>query len=115
MKVIVAGSRDFTDYEYVAEHLDKYLKNFKDIIIVSGGAQGVDALGEEYAEYYGHHVKRFKANWKEHGRAAGLIRNKQMAEYADMLIAFWDGESPGTKDMIDNAKRLKLATKIIRI
>jgi hypothetical protein len=100
-KFIVAGGRDFADYTYLS-------KNCLDIIdegdeIVSGGARGADLLGERFAKENGISIKRFPANWNLHGKSAGPIRNKQMAQYADGLICFWDGESRGTKNMIDEA------------
>jgi len=73
--------------------------------IVSGAARGIDQLGEEWAEAQGLPVKRFPANWKEHHRAAGPIRNREMAKYADALVAIWDGQSKGTKSMIGLAEK----------
>ena len=75
--------------------------------IVSGAARGVDTLGEMYAEKYGISLKRFPADWNTHKRAAGPIRNAQMAEYGDCLLAFWDGSSKGTKNMIENMHKRK--------
>jgi len=74
--------------------------------VVSGGAAGVDMLGERWALRQGIPTTVFQANWNAHGKAAGPIRNKQMAEYADALIAVWDGESPGTKNMIETMEKL---------
>jgi hypothetical protein len=67
-----------------------------------------------FATDYIKDLKRFPADWDTHGRAAGVIRNKQMAEYGDMLIAFWDGESKGTKNMIDTSKKLGLLVYVHR-
>ena len=77
---------------------------------------GADALGERYARDRGYALKVFPAEWKKWGRAAGPIRNAQMADYADALIAFWDGESSGTRDMIRKAeeKGLKVYVQMIR-
>lgn len=72
--------------------------------VVSGCARGVDLLGEAWAKGAGIPVTRFPAIWEVHGKAAGAIRNQQMAEYAKALVAIWDGKSPGTKDMIRKAK-----------
>lgn len=76
--------------------------------IVSGTCEGVDQLGEEWAERHGIPVKRFPADWKKYGRRAGPLRNQTMASYADALIAIWDGKSKGTRSMIDEALREKL-------
>jgi hypothetical protein len=109
-KVIVAGGRDFNDYE----KLSKTLENFRNAIwngnhadeieIVSGGARGADSLGERWAKENHVGVMLFPAEWDKHGKAAGPIRNEQMGDYADSLIAFWDGKSRGTAHMIKYAK-----------
>lgn len=112
MKVIIAGSRDFIDYAKLKLVCDFTLKNQINVEIISGNASGADKLGERYAKEKGYPLKQFPADWKKNGKAAGPIRNKQMAEYADGLIAFWDGKSRGTKSMIDLAKNHGLKIKI---
>lgn len=106
MKVIVAGGRDFTNYTLVEEAIK--LSGFEISQIVSGKAKGVDTLGEVWALANNITVEAFPADWSQHGRAAGPIRNRQMAEYADALIAIWDGESKGTANMIQQARNKKL-------
>jgi len=108
MKIIIAGSRNFNNYKELCKICDYLLKDQKNIEIVSGTAKGADILGEKYAKDKGYEIKKFPANWDKYKKAAGYIRNKEMAEYADVLIAFWDGESKGTKHMIDLAKENKL-------
>lgn len=105
-KVIIAGGREFDNYEQLKEACDYYLQNKtkEGIEIVSGGATGADALGERYAEERGYPITKFPADWGKHGRAAGPIRNKEMANYANALVAFWDGQSKGTKSMIELAR-----------
>ncbi len=103
-KVIIAGTRDFWNYSLLCAYADQDLAGAEDIEIVSGGARGTDALGERYAREHGYALKVFPAEWKKYGAAAGPIRNGQMAAYADMLIAFWDGRSAGTRDMIRKAE-----------
>lgn len=103
MKVIIAGSRRFTDYEYLKSTVDWLLEKSKDIEIFSGGAIGADVLGEKYAKERGYPIKSFPANWSKHGKSAGPIRNKEMADGANLLIAFYDGKSRGTKNMIKQA------------
>jgi hypothetical protein len=73
--------------------------------IVSGEAKGVDKLGEQLAERLGLELTKFPANWSL-GKAAGHIRNADMAKYADMAIVYWDGHSRGSKNMIENMKKL---------
>jgi hypothetical protein len=102
MKTIIAGSRTVTDLM----HVIKAIKNcgFEVTEVVSGCANGVDTLGEEWAALSEVPIARFPANWKKHGKAAGPIRNGEMAMYAEALIAVWDGKSRGTRDMIAKAK-----------
>ena len=109
-KYIVAGSREFTDYNL----LEKVLREFSIDEVVCGGAPGADTLGKEYAEKYNIPVKMFPANWDRYKRSAGPIRNTEMANYADALIAFWDGKSPGTKHMILEANRKKLYIHVVQ-
>lgn len=115
MKVIIAGSRSCKDYHLLKTCCDHFLHNCTDVEIVSGTAHGADQLGEKYAAENGYAVKRFPAEWSKHGKGAGWRRNKQMAEYSDALIAFWDGCSKGTKIMIDLAEKMNLKIKVIRI
>ncbi|MBE6806372.1 MAG: DUF2493 domain-containing protein, partial [Ruminococcaceae bacterium] len=83
-----------------------------DIIIVSGGASGADAIGERYAQENGFKVEKYPADWEKYGRSAGPRRNKQMAEVSNYVICFWDKKSKGTKSMIECAKRLDKPIKI---
>ena len=110
-KVIIAGSRTFNDYDLLRQYADMKLSSVsqrEEIEIVSGCARGADALGERYAAERGYPVKRFPADWQQHGRSAGYRRNQAMAQYADALIAFWDGQSRGTMHMIALAKEHSL-------
>lgn len=83
--------------------------------IVSGGARGVDRLGERWAKRQGISLRKFTADWAEYGKKAGILRNITMAEYADALIAFWDGRSRGTKHMISEAKRRGMPYWIVSV
>ena len=112
-KVIIAGSRGFSNYKLLREQCNKFLREKRktsNIIVVSGNARGADTLGEKYAQDEGFDLEIYPAQWKKLGKQAGYRRNEQMAEVADALIAFWDGESKGTKHMIDimNAKSLQV-------
>jgi hypothetical protein len=104
MRVIVAGSRE----GFVARNVFEAIEESKFTIteIVSGTARGVDTDGEYYARCNKLPLKQFPANWNLYGKAAGYIRNKEMALYADALVAVWDGKSPGTKNMIETMKSL---------
>jgi hypothetical protein len=112
MKTIIAGGRTITDYQLVNDAIQE--SGFDIGEIVSGGAAGVDTLGEQYALENDISVKRFPADWDRHGRAAGPIRNVQMTEYADALIAVWDGKSKGTKHMIGTATKQGLQVYVKR-
>lgn len=103
MKVIVAGSRGITKQAVVDFALGQFPQRITEVI--SGTARGVDILGEQWARKMCIPVKRFPADWDRYGKSAGYRRNEQMAAYADALVAVWDGESRGTKHMIDIMKR----------
>lgn len=103
MRTIIAGSREGFNSNDVK--IATALCGFDIIEVVSGTARGVDRLGEEWASLNNIPVKKFPADWNGLGKKAGYVRNEQMAEYADALVALWDGNSRGTKHMIDMAKR----------
>ena len=115
MKVIIAGSRHFTNYELLKEKCDQILQNQSNIEIVSGTCRGADKLGEQYAQEKGYTITQFPADWDKHKNSAGHIRNKQMAEYADALIAFCSETSKGTQDMINLANKNGLKVRVIKI
>jgi hypothetical protein len=114
MKLIIAGGRDFDDYNLLTDVLSDLYEQLEscnrgccsDFVwkigeVVSGKASGADSLGERFAASAKIPVTEFPADWNKYGNAAGPIRNKQMGDYADELLAFWDGKSKGTKHMID--------------
>lgn len=105
MKTIIAGSRNIECFWVLEEAIEQ--SGFKITEVVSGCAKGVDRMGEVWAGYGGIPVKRFQPDWSK-GKGAGLKRNIEMAEYAEALIAVWDGVSRGTKHMIDVAKQRSL-------
>ena len=113
-KVIIAGGRDFDNYPLLKLKCDKVLAGRKMVEIISGMARGADMLGIQYANEYGFNVIRKPANWDEYGKSAGYRRNREMAEIADACIVFWDGESRGTKNMIEIADKQKLTVRIIQ-
>lgn len=106
MKLIIAGTRTGT-----REALDAAVRAYDPEVgnpqeIVSGCAAGIDSLGREWAAEWWIPVVFFYPEWELYGKAAGPIRNQQMAEYADALLAVWDGKSRGTKDMIDKMTKM---------
>ncbi len=126
MRVIIAGGRDFRDFDLMIEKCDKFFSKVKTPIVIISGKQrsydrikkefyGADFLGEEYAKLRGYQVDPFPADWDTHGKAAGMIRNRQMLVEgkAQGLIAFWDGESRGTRNMIDLAIKARLPVRIV--
>lgn len=128
LRIIVAGGRDFKNYDLLSNIIMKYLEemddtgivdNPKQIKFVSGAARGADSLGEQFAYTWGYDVARFVANWDTYGKSAGYRRNAEMAKFASeegnigVLIAFWDGKSRGTKHMIDLAKRYALDVHVV--
>ena len=111
-KIIISGSRHFSDYTLLKSVCNCLLKPYRNIQIVYGGANGADTLASQYAREMNHSLKLFSPNWNKYSRAAGPIRNKQMAEYSDGCIAFWDGKSPGTKHMISQAKKYNITVHV---
>ena len=111
MRLIIAGDRRFRDYVKLCSAMnDLYAKGYHPNVIVSGGAKGTDTLGERWAREHHVMVARFPAEWNKYGKAAGPIRNKQMAEYAaagndGVLLAFLSPESKGTKHMVETARK----------
>lgn len=118
MKVIVAGGRDFKDYELLKCALDNFQQEYGNITeVVSGTAKGVDKLGEQYANENNIPIKRFIPDWEGLGKKAGHVRNRQMGDYAKehngMLVAFWDKQSKGTKGMINYATKIGLKSVVV--
>lgn len=113
MKLIIAGGRDFNDYDLLCDKVSQFIGDEKNITIVSGLAKGADTLGCNYAAENNYPIEGFAAEWHIHGRSAGIRRNKYMAKYADALIAFWDGKSRGTMHMIDFAHSLGLRVEVV--
>ena len=104
MKVIIAGTRTFNDYKLLCNTIKELNINIDEI--VCGGAKGADTLGEKYAKENNISIKYFLADWDKYGKRAGPIRNHQMGDYADYLIAFWDKKSKGTLDMINYMQQI---------
>lgn len=113
-KIAVVGSRNFSNYGYFKAIMKKFLSNFHEPILVSGGASsGADMFAEKYAKEEGIEILIFPADWDKHGKAAGFIRNKDIWDSSDRGIAFWDGESKGTAHSFDIAKKQKKKLYIV--
>ena len=115
-KLIVAGGRDFEDYsklsaELIALALDTYKD--RDVSIVSGMARGADALAVRFAKEHNVMLYEFPADWTGYGKRAGFVRNEQMAQFADGLLALWDGKSRGTEHMIGTMRDLEKPVHVI--
>ena len=114
-RVVIAGCRDYNDYDEAKQYIDFCLCNIRkenNIVIVSGCASGADAIGERYARENGFKLEKYPANWVKYGKSAGPKRNRQMAEVSDYVICFWDGESKGTKSMISYAREYKKPLRV---
>ena len=108
MKIAVIGSRNL-----IVKDLGRYLpENVTEI--VSGGARGIDACAREYAKAHGIELTEFLPEYEKYGRSAPLKRNLQIIDYTDLVLAFWDGHSRGTKFVIDNCKKKNKKVTVIK-
>jgi hypothetical protein len=98
MRVAIVGSRNYPRLDQVRRYI-RELPEFT--TVVTGGARGVDIVAEEAALRHRLKVEVFEADWEHQGRKAGVIRNAHVVDYVDFVVAFWDGESRGTKNVID--------------
>ncbi|MDV3002466.1 MAG: hypothetical protein N5P05_004121 (plasmid) [Chroococcopsis gigantea SAG 12.99] len=114
MKIVIAGSREFSDYNLLQTKLDSLLIKAEDVEIVSGCAIGADKLGERYARERGYKLTQFPANWQLHGKKAGYLRNVEMAQYATHAVLFWNGVSMGTAHMINLCEKYKLNYRVVK-
>lgn len=107
MKIAIIGSRNLT-----AENFGEYLPP-ECTEIVSGGAKGIDSCAADYARANGLTLTEFLPDYKKYGRGAPLVRNKQIVDYADLVIAFWNGESKGTRFTVNYAQKQGKPVKIV--
>ena len=111
MHIAIIGSRDFPRPELI----HRYIRQLPpDTVILSGGARGVDTWAENAAKTRGLRTRIFHPNWGYYGKQAGLIRNREIVEAADKLVAFWDGTSTGTAHSIGLAEKKGIPVEIIR-
>jgi len=139
MKIAIVGSRDFSDYQLLKQTVSDYIykmgskedcfaKNCIEcdcnkipfycedgITIISGGARGADSLAEKFADDFGMQMLIFLANWNLYGKSAGMIRNNDIIKNADVVFAFWDGQSRGTANSIKLAKEQNKKLYIIEV
>lgn len=116
-KLIVAGGRDFNDYALLHESIMKVVHELPDdlvVSIVSGMARGADMLAAHFADETGTTLHEFPADWEGQGKAAGFVRNTDMANFADGLLAFWDGKSKGTAHMIRTMENRRKPVHVVR-
>jgi hypothetical protein len=106
MKLIIAGSREINDYEFVKSSVEGSIDYHTVDLVVSGGCRGVDALGERWAKEHNIPVKIFPAEWGIYGQEAGPLRNSMMADFSDCLLAIPSTSSRGTWDMIKKMQDL---------
>jgi len=111
MKVAIIGSREFYDYDLLCKSLE-HVKD-KITLIISGGARGADSLAERFALENNIPTRIFKPDWDRLGKRAGFMRNKDIVSNADVIIAFWNGVSPGTASSIDLAEEYEKPIKVI--
>jgi hypothetical protein len=110
MKLAVVGSRTWNDMRSIFRVLDELNPSE----IVTGGAEGADRIAEEWSTVFFVPVKVFRPDWKKYGKKAGALRNQQIVDYCDKLVAFWDGESKGTKISIAIAKKAGKLHSVIK-
>jgi len=111
MKIAIVGSRHYNNLDVVADYIRTWFK--PDDTLLSGGAFGVDAIAELIAKDCQLTTQIFKPNWDKYGKSAGAIRNQQIVEAADKVVAFWDGQSKGTKITIDLTKKAGKPLEVI--
>jgi hypothetical protein len=107
LNLVICGSRSITDEEKIFKVIDSVISEMNIASIITGGAKGIDAIGKEYAERKGIKHQEFPADWETYGKAAGPIRNKEMAIIGNATLAIVDDSSVGTWNMIENAVKWK--------
>jgi len=116
-KLIVAGGREFNNYPMLSKAIIDLSETLYDqvaVSIVSGMARGADELGVRFAAQHNVKLYKFPADWNQYGKRAGFVRNKQMGDCSDGLLAFWDGASKGTAQMIEYMRSLNKPVHIVR-
>lgn len=122
MKILVCGSRHFDDWQLFIDTMDNLSEEFdfdnkQPITIIEGGAKGADFCARLYAKYCGWELEEYPADWKIHGKRAGPIRNAQMLAEAkpDLVVGFIAENSRGTADMLRQAEKAEVLTRVVNI
>ena len=115
IKIVIIGSRDFSDYGYFKSEFELFLEenNIKDYKIVSGGARGADTFGRNYAKSQNKEIIEFIPNWEKYGKRAGFLRDYDIWNNSNIGIAFWDGTSTGTAHSFEITKKQNKTLKVI--
>ena len=113
IKLAIVGSRTFNDYNLLERHINDIAKSFNIIKIISGGANGADKLGEKYANKHEIPTSILNPDWEKYGRGACFIRNKNIVNSSDKVVAFWDGKSKGTQNSINLAEKQNKLIQIV--
>ena len=114
IRVAIVGSRGFGDSRLLASTMCTVLEHYTVTEVVSGGARGADTLGEQWAKAHGIPTRVFLPDWNRFGRSAGFRRNRDIIDNCDLCVAFWDGQSRGTKSSIDLAKQAGKRVLVVR-
>jgi hypothetical protein len=114
MKLAIVGSRTFDNYKLLEKSITGLYNLSQITCIVSGGARGADTLGEIFGKKFHIPLSVHKPQWDTYGKKAGFIRDKEIVDEADEIIAFWDGVSPGTKITIQCANKVNKKVTIVR-
>lgn len=119
VQLVVAGTREYSNRDEIFARLDKYHQRCKDagteLIIIEGEARGPDLISREWAEARGVPFRPYPADWDEYGKRAGFIRNEEMAKVGTHVLAFWDGQSNGTNDMIERGLKYQRRVLVIPV
>jgi hypothetical protein len=117
LKLAVVGSRSIQNFRFVGCILDGIVAamGYSEVTLISGAAAGVDSLAAKWARKRGFEVIEFPADWEAHGRSAGFIRNRDIVESADGVVAIWDGISKGTANSISLAKKRENLIAVINL
>ena len=115
VKLIIAGGRDFTGYQQLRDAFAEFMERYEnhEVAIICGMARGADLLGKRIAVLYDLPVIEMPANWDTYGKAAGMIRNGEMAKIGSHLLLAWDGKSHGSANMLAQAQINNLEIKIV--
>lgn len=115
LKVAVVGSRSFQNSSFLSSVLDQLREQVGDFTLVSGGARGADTLAATWALQRDLLITEHLPDWSKHGRRAGIIRNRDVVDDADLLLAFWDGDSPGTAHVIEYAREVHVSLVVYEV